>query len=214
MHHSLIITRIVLLTSLAPGQMILNDAIGNDPAKESLCALRAKHALGSFNAVPFEIDSGYIARMRSLNPDATFVAMDGITPQLIECYLSPATGRYEPVFFSPEQSFWHLIKPKQFEPAINTPVGTSMAGNACLKAAATQINRPNFDHSVYSTVVEVELGRPKYHPRAVIAGKSAERFDVAVEGMYFYRSSGPDLEAIKFTCLFSPMLELKAVRPK
>ena len=89
-----------------------------------------------------------------------------------------------------------------------------MAGNACLKAAATQINRPNFDHSVYSTVVEVALGRPRYHPGVVIAGKSAERYDIAVEGTSFYRSSGPDLDAIKFTCLFSPMLELKAVRPK
>ena len=105
MHHSLIIITIVLLTSLAPGQMVLNDAISNDPAKEGLCALRAKHALGTFDAVPFEIDSGYVARMRSLNPDATFVAMDGITPQLVECYLSPRTGRYEPVFLVLSKAF-------------------------------------------------------------------------------------------------------------
>jgi hypothetical protein len=206
----LIIAAVVLLSpSIAKAQMVRNEAIGNDPTKELLCASRA-----GGKTVPFEIDSSYVARARSSHPDITFIAIDGISPQLIECYLREGTGRYEPATSSPEQSYWHLIKPKQFEPGINTPRGISKAANVCLEAAQAKINRPNFDHSVYSAVVEVNVGSPTYHPNAQIAGKSAERYDIAVEGSSFYKSPGPDLAAIKFTCLLSPTLELKAIQLK
>jgi len=201
---------LIVFAGSATAQMTRNDAIGNDPAKERLCASRAKS-----QTVPFEIDSRYVTSERSSHPDATFIAIDGMSPQLVECYLREGTGRYEPASSSPEQSFWHLIKPKQFEPGISTPKGISMAANVCLNAARAKINRPNYDHSVYTAVAEISLGGPKYHAMAQIAGKTAQRYDIAVEGTYFYKSpSGPDLGAIRFSCLLSPMLELKGFAAK
>jgi hypothetical protein len=196
--------------SRTAAQMIQNNAIGNDPNNERLCALRAKGA-----TVPFEIDSRYVVRVRALHPDATFIAIDGISPQLVVCYLREGTGRYEPDSYSPEQSYWHLIKPKQFEPGINTQKGISMAANVCFEEARARFKHPNFDHSVYSAVVEVNLGSLLYHPGAQIAGKSAARYDIAVEGTSFYKAaSGSDLAEIKFACLLSPTLELKAIQVK
>jgi len=200
---------VFLFSTTVNAQMKRSDAIGNDPAKEQLCASRAKA-----KTLPFEIDSRYVARERLLHPDATFIAIDGISPQLVECYLREGTGLYEPASYSPEQSFWHLIKPKQFQPGINTQKGISMAANVCLEAARTRISHPNFDHSVYSDVVEINIGSPLFHPGALIAGRRAERYDIAVEGTSFYKSSGADLTAIKFTCLLSPTLELKAIQLK
>jgi hypothetical protein len=187
---------LIVFAGTATAQMMRNDAIGNDPAKERLCASRAKS-----QTVPFEIDSRYVTSERSSHPDATFIAIDGMSPQLVECYLREGTGRYEPASSSPEQSYWRLIKPKQFETGINTTKGISMASNVCLDAARAKINRPNYDHIVYTAVVEVNLGGPKYHPGAQIAGKIAQRYDIAVEGTYFYRSPpGPDLAAIRYHC--------------
>ncbi len=201
---------LVMFSGTVSAQMIRNGSIGNDPAKEGLCASRAKG-----QTVPFEIDSRYVASERSLHPDATFIAIDGLSPQLVECYLREGTGRYEPASSSPEQSYWHLIKPKQFEPGINTPKGISTAANVCLEAARTKINHPNYDHTIYTAVVEVSLGGPKYHPGAQIAGKTAQRYDIAVGGTYFYKSPpGPNLVAIRFSCLLSPMLELKGFLAK
>lgn len=200
---------LILFSCLAKAEMVRNDAIGNDPAKEKLCALRAKG-----KTVPFEIDSRYVERARSFNHDVTFVATDGISPQLVECYLRQGTGRYEPASFSPEQGYWHLIRPKQFEPGINTTKGRDMAAKVCVEAAPAKINRPNFDHSVYSPVVEIAAGGPRYHSGAIIAGMKAERYDIAVEGTAFFKSSGPDLTAVNFTCLLSPMLDIKAIQFK
>src|SRR5579863_10508819 len=94
----LIVGCLLLFSTTATAQMIRNDAVGNDPAKEKLCAART-----SGPKVPFEIDSGYVARARALHPDATFIAVDGISPQLVECFLREGTGRYEPDSYSPEQ---------------------------------------------------------------------------------------------------------------
>ncbi|HLP98767.1 MAG TPA: hypothetical protein VK149_10010 [Sideroxyarcus sp.] len=209
MHLLIIIGGLLLFTSTARAEMVRNDAIGNDPSKEKLCAARAKG-----KPVPFEIDSRYVESARSFNPDATFIAIDGANPQLVECFRLPGTGKYEPASFSPEQSYWHLIRPKQFEPGIHNSKGISMAANVCLEAAPLKINRPNLDHSVYSSVVEVHIGSPSYHPGALIAGKKAERYDIAVKGTSFYKSSGPDLLAVHFTCLLSPMLDVKAIQFK
>ena len=198
---------LTLFSCLASAEMVRNDAIGNDPAKEKLCASRTKG-----KTVPFEIDSRYVERARSFNPDVTFVATDGISPELVECHLLQGTGKYEPASFSPEQGYWHLIRPKQFEPGINTTQGRDMAAKVCVEAAPAKINRPNLDHSVYSAVAEIDAGGPRYHSGASIAGKKAERYDIAVEGTSFYKSSGPDLTAVKFTCLLSPMLDIKAIQ--
>jgi hypothetical protein len=190
--------------------MVLNTSIGNEPAKENLCALRAK-----VKPVPFLIDARYVARARSLHPDATFIATDGMSPQLIECYLREGTGKFEPDSFSPEQGYWHLPRPKQFEPGINTQAGITMAAKACLDAAPVKIARLGFDHSVYTAVVEInQSAGPLFHPGILIAGKKAERYDIAVKVTSFYKSSGPDLAAVNVSCLLSPMLDMKAIQVK
>jgi hypothetical protein len=209
MRFSLFLSVLILFSCAAKAEMVRSDAIGNNPAKEKLCASRAKG-----KTVPFEIDSKYVERARSFNPDVTFVAVDGISPQLVECYLRQGTGKFEPASFSPEKGYWHLIRPQQFKPGIKTNKGREMAANACLEAAPAKINRPNLDHSVYLAVVEIDKSGPRYHSGASIAGKKAERYDIAVEGTSFYKSSGPDLTAIKFTCLLSPMLDIKAIQIK
>jgi len=205
----LILGWLFLSSTATTAQMVRSDAIGNDLTKERLCASRTPG-----KTVPFEIDSRYVARQHSEHADATFIAIDGMSPQLVECYLREGTGRYEPAIYSREQNYWHLIKPKQFETGIGTPKGTSMAANVCTEAARTKIEHPNFDHSVYSAVVEINIGSPMYHPGAQIAGAHAERYDIAVEGKSFYSSPGPDLAVIKFTCLLSPTLTLKAIKFK
>jgi hypothetical protein len=108
--------------------------------------------------------------------------------------------------------YWHLIKPKHFEPGINTPEGISMAASVCLEAAPPKINRPNLDHSIYTSVISI--GSSLYRSGVSIAGKKAERYDVVVKGTSFYKSSGADLVAVNFTCLLSPMLEIKKIQHK
>ncbi len=212
----IVISSLLFLTSgLASAGMVLNDSIGNDPVKEKLCASRAKKTIPG-KAIPFEIDSDYVARARSFHSDATFVAIDGISPQLVECFLREGTGRYEPDSFSPEQNYWHVIKPKMFEPGINTDKGRSMAANVCMQAVQSKSNRSGFDHSVYNSVIEVPLSATGASIRAgtLIAGKKSVRYDIVVKGTSFYMTSGPDLTAINFTCLLSPTLEIKAIQFK
>jgi len=204
-----VVSCLLLSASPADAEMVLNDSIGNDPGKEKLCASRA-----GGKTVPFEIDSRYVKSARSFHPDATFIAIDGMSPQLVECYLREGTGRFEPDSYSPEQNYWHLIRPQGFKPGIDTSTGIAMAAKVCLDAVPTRINRPDFDHSVYTSVVEISIGSPLYHPGASIAGKIAERYDIAVQGTSFYKSSGPDLTAANFTCLLSPMLDVKAIQIK
>ncbi len=55
---------------------------------------------------------------------------------------------------------------------------------------------------------------PWYQPGVKVAGTKAERYDIAVEGKLFYKSSTPDLTAFRATCLLSPALEVKAVQAK
>src|ERR1700692_661208 len=121
-----------LFSSFARAEMTLSSSIGNDPAKETLCASRANSTIPG-KMVPFEIDSRYVASARARHPDVTLIAIDGISPQLVECYLREGTGRYEPVSFSPEQGYWHTIKPKGS--GIGTAKARSTAAKACLEAA-------------------------------------------------------------------------------
>ena len=132
--------------------MVLGSSIGNDPAKEKLCASRARG-----KSVPFEIDSRYVAAARSQHPDVTFVAIDGISPQLVECFLRPGTGKYEPDSLSPEQNFWHLMKPKGS--GIAAQKDRSTAIKTCLDAAIAKSNRTGLDHSVSNAIFEVDLNR-------------------------------------------------------
>jgi hypothetical protein len=207
----IVVGMLLCLAGTATGQMVRSETIGNDPAKEQLCASRAKATQGTSQTVPFEIDSGYVARSRVLNPDATFIAIGG---QLVECFLLEGSGQYGPAVISPEQWFWHLIKPRQFQPPIGTLEGDSFAMNVCRKAALAKITKQNFDHSATSLVTGVYAGSPVYHPGVLIGEKKAENYDVVVKGKAFYGPANPDLTAIAFTCLLSPMLELKAVQLK
>ncbi len=207
---------LLLFSSLASAGMILNNAIGDDPAKEKLCADRAQRTVKG-QTVPFEIDSAYVDRARSDHPDATFVVIDnGMSPQLVECFLRQGTGRFEPDSISPEQRYWHTIKPKSFDPGINTPEGEKMAANVCMKAVQSKPNRDGFDHIVYNSVIQVprRATGAAIHSGTLIAGKKAERYDIVVKGTSFYKSSKPDLTAVNFTCLLSPMLDVKAIQLK
>jgi hypothetical protein len=215
----IVISILFLKLAFANADMVSNDSIGNDPAKEKLCASRAKH-VGGGKAEPFEIDSNYVARIRSLYPDATFIVKSG---QLVQCHLREGTGRFEPDSYEPEGIHWHAIRPKGFEPGINTAKGQSMAANVCLQAALSKSNRPGLDHSVNNRVVEVQndpTGRPYHHgtralfTHALATGKKAERYDIIVEGTCFYKPANPDLTAVKFSCLLSPSLEVKAIQFK
>ena len=195
-----------VICSVALAEMVSSDSIGNDPEKMKICATRAK-----VKSVPFEIDTKYVERTRALDPETIFIASDGISPQLIECKLNAGSGKFEPSGMSPEQSFWHLPRPKQHVPGINTSKGMTEAANVCMDAVPPKINRPNFDHVIYKIVMEVGPGVPKYQPGVRYSGVVSDRYDVIVLGSAFYKTLGIDLLAINFTCLLSPLFELKAI---
>ena len=201
----------VFASMIAHGQMISNSAIQNDPAKEALCAKRAKVV-----PVPFLIDQSYVNSTRAAHPDTTFIAEDGMIPELIECRVSEDKGVYEPVSLSSEQNlYWHLVRPEQSTPGVHTAAGQLQADDVCFKAAREKVNREGFDHSFgYTTDVnEITLNvAPWYRPGVKVAGMKAERYDIAVVGKLFYNSSGPDLTAFRVSCLLSPMMEVKAVQ--
>ena len=47
--------------------------------------------------------------------------------------------------------------------------------------------------------------------RPMIAGVPVSSYDVEVTGLAYFKTSGIDLLMLEFACLYSPMLELKAV---
>lgn len=206
---------IYFLISFCPAilqaEMLRSDAIGNDPVKEKICAERAK-----IKPVPFEIDSKYIETSRAFNPDSTFIADDsGISPQLIECRVGHGNGKFGPASFSPEQGFWHLIRPKKFDPGINTVQGEKMAAKACTDVVPNKINKPDFDHITYSLVTEIKSKKGGlYYVGMPVSDKKIERYDIVVSGKSFYKTTGIDLDAVTFTCLLSPILEMKAIQIK
>lgn len=210
---SVSVCSLLLASVVAKGQMVSNSTIQNDPAKESLCAKRAK-----VNPVPFLIDQSYVASVRALHPDTTFIAEDGSIPELIECRVSESTGKYElDALDSADSSYWSLVRPQQFAPGIGTAAGQVMAAGACMKAAREKANRDGFDHSFSPTmsVYEINLDVAPWHrPGAKVAGMKAERYDISVAGKLFYKSSGPDLDAVNVSCLLSPTLEVKAIQTK
>ncbi len=197
---------------IASGQMVANNAIQNDPAKEALCATRAK-----VRPVPFLIDQNYVNSVRTAHPEATFVAEDGVIPVLVECRVNERTGVFEMDSLSYEEDlYWHLARPEPFVPETDQ-AWQQQADNVCFKAAREKVNREDFDHSFgYATdvnVITLSVG-PWYQPGARVAGMKAERWDIAVEGQLFYKSSGTDLTAYRATCLLSPGLDVKAVEAK
>ncbi|HUB51996.1 MAG TPA: hypothetical protein VL986_07610 [Terracidiphilus sp.] len=209
------LSSLAFVSTAASSQMVSNSAIQNDPAKQSICAQRA-----NIKPVPFFIDQKYVDYILSIHPDTTFIAADGVIPELIECRITESTGQFEAEAMSSEvqmmseQSYWHLARPKEYSPSIKTTAGQSKAIDVCMKAARDKANKDNFDHSFAweTDVNEITLDvAPWFRPGAMIAGTKADRYDVAVEGELFYKSTGPDLEAMRATCLLSPMLEVKSV---
>jgi hypothetical protein len=206
----------VSLSAAASGQMVSNSAIQNDSAKESLCAKRA-----NVKPVPFFIDQKYVDYVRSIHPDTTFIAADGVVPEMIECRVSESSGKYETdamsseVQMMSEQSYWHLARPQEYAPSIKTTAGQAKAAQVCFDAGHQKVGRDGVDHTFTpgTEVNEITLDvAPWFRPGRMIAGAKAERYDVAVEGEIFLKSSGADLDDVHVTCLLSPMLEVKAVQ--
>lgn len=203
----------LLITNSAFSEMLLNSQIGNDPEKERVCEMRAKG-----KKVPFEIDSNYVASARSMYPDATFIALDEGSPHLIQCNRSEATGKFQPFSWSPEQKFWSLIRPKGFEPGLNTNAGHDKVRKACKEVFLEKINRPNLERAIVDRFAkEIDKSKTIYwekRKRNQIGGKQLERYDVFIDGTAYYQTGKIDLDAIPFACLFSPMLELKSFQLK
>lgn len=211
----LLFTNTLILASMfANGQMVLNSTIQNDTAKEALCAKRANVK----KPVAFFIDQSYVDAVKAAHPDTAFIAEDGPIPELVECRVSEETGVYELASLNSDANrYWHLVRPEQFAPGIHTAAGQVQADDVCFKAARDKLNRDGFDHSFgYTTDVnEITLGAsPWYLPGVKVAGTKAERYDIAVAGRLFYKSSGADLAPFRVSCLLSPTLEVKAVEAK
>jgi hypothetical protein len=203
---------LMIANGIANGQMVSNSAIQNDPAKEALCAKRAK-----VKPVPFLIDQNYMNSVRAVHPETTFIADDGIVPLLYECRVNELSGVYELDALSYEEdSYWHLVRPEPFAPALDQ-AWQLQADDKCFKAARDKVNRPDFDYSFgFPTDVNVITlnAAPWYKPGVRVAGTKAERYDIAVVGKLFYKSSGSDLTAFRAVCLLTPAMEVKAVQAK
>jgi hypothetical protein len=185
-------------------QFVPSSEIANDPAKVKLCISRL--ALPG-KVVPFIIDKRYVEMVRATNPDTVFVAVDGASPQLVECHLRQGTGRFEPASYAPEQAHWQLHRPPQHRPSINTREGMEAATRVCLAAIQKTFGTSGSVSNVPLDAYEAATGRK-------IGGKSSERYDVEVTIRTMYTAKGPDLAVRDVTCLLSPMFELKAIQSK
>jgi hypothetical protein len=205
----------LLAAPVGHAQMIRSADLQQDTTKLSLCIDRARHGHGLTIAdqedlVPFEIDAGYLARARKEDPVATFFA---VPDTLYEC--RAGYGLYQPVWGSGESWFWHVIRPPSFQPPINTDAGSQLAANTCLKDVPQHADVPAFDHAGYHTAHDVGYLSPRVTAkptRPMIGGVPVSSYDVKVTGVAFFKTSSEiDLLTLEFTCLYSPMLELKAV---
>jgi hypothetical protein len=201
----------MILNGIANGQMVSSSAIQNDPGKEALCAKRAR-----VKPVAFMVDQNYVNLIKAAHPDTTFIAEDGTTPELVECRVNERTGVFEVDSLSYEDdAYWHLVRPDPFVPGDHNSAWQVQADDACFKAARDKVKREDFDHSFgYTTDVNVITLNvaPWYRPGVKVAGMKANRYDVAVVGKLFYKSSGADLTAFRASCLLSATLEVKAVQ--
>jgi hypothetical protein len=97
---------------------------------------------------------------------------------------------------------------------------TRKTSASILDNASNARRREKYDKRVGSTrkLQRQQLSRliPSSCPEAgnIIAGKRTERYDIAVEGKSFFRTAGPDMSAVDFTCLFSPRLASEALQLK
>jgi len=166
--------------------------------------------IGDQDLVPFEIDARYLAQSRKEDPNMTFFAT--AAGALYEC--TNWGGLYGPVSATSESWFFHVIRPPSFQPPINTDAGSRLAANACLKDVPQHTDVSTFDHASYYGAQDVGYISPRATARRTrpsIGGLPVSSYDVEVTGVAFFKTSGIDLLMLQFTCLYSPMLKLKAV---
>jgi len=164
----------------------------------------SKYRDGYFVHRSFLLDSTYLLRVRVDNPDATFIAVSnfrsGFGGRLVECSRLSG-GKFGAAIQSPEGNrYWSLIKPQQ----IRGPGWMSAAADRCRNAAERKVGDAGIERSTYSSVQEVAEGRQ-------IAGMVTEAWDVEVKGDVVLKGPGPDLPVFNFSCLLSPMLEVRSV---
>lgn len=204
----------LLSVPISYAQMIRSDALEQDTAKLNLCIDRSRHgvslAIGDQDLVPFEIDAGYLARAKKENPNVTFFA----TPSaLYECKVA-GNGLYSAASSDGENWFWHVVRPPSFQPSINTDDGAHLAANTCLRDVPKHADLQPFDHAGYFTAHDVGYLSPRLTAkptRPTVGDVPISSYDVEVDGVAYFKTSGIDLLMLEFTCLYSPMLELKAV---
>jgi hypothetical protein len=210
-HKAIYLVLTVLAVPTCRAQMIRSDALQQDTAKLNLCISRARHGpITDQDLVPFEIDARFLARARKDNPDMTFFAIPG---SLYECEVA-GNGLYGPSIAYGENWFWHVIRPPSFQPPINTVAGSQLAAKTCLNDVPQHADLPAFDHAGYYGAQDIGYISPRAMAkpgRPTIGGVAISSYDVEVTGVAYFKTSGIDLLMLEFACLYSPMLELKAV---
>ena len=214
---SLVFAGLLGICQFAVAQFVNSRDLKQDPLKLKVCMARAKVS----SVGEFEINMKYVELVRQTDPDATFVIADG---GLTECIMNAGTGKYGPFSNSGENWGWRFIKPAQFKPGYASHEGQEIEIKACGEAAKSKLNRPNFDH--YSFFIPREVPRVVVHYTAQQAANMAKGdlpllddrglpvapYDIEINGTEFYKTGGVDLEGVPVLCLFSPMLEMKAVK--
>jgi len=123
-------------------------------------------------------------------------------------------GLCGPVSATGENWFFHIFHPPSFQPPISTVAGSQLAGSTCLKDVPQHTDLSGFDHANYYAAQDVDYISRKAKARPThpsIGGVPVSSYDVEVNGVAYFKTSGIDLFALQFTCLYSPMLKLKAV---
>jgi hypothetical protein len=199
--------------------MVPSNQLQQDQTKLNLCIDRARHdrsfgiGIGNDELIPFEMDMGFVERARKENPDVTFFATTGA---LIECEVT-GIGKYGPmVRYSGATWYWKPLIPTQpsFQPSIDTWKGKRIATSKCLADLPTHADLPNFDHAGYDDPYSVGYIGSKTSSRTnypMIAGVPVSSDDVMVTGAAYFKTNTIDQIMLLYTCLYSPMLELKAV---
>jgi hypothetical protein len=206
----------VVFASTGYSQMVSSDQLKQDPAMLKLCIDRSRQSqsfgIGSAELIPFAIDKKFVERERQQYPDITFFAS---TRGLVECTVT-GTGKYGPLIIDSGGGVWKSMvpMPPMFKPSIETAQGSTIAGKECISELPAHSDLANFDHALFTRVYSVGyLGAKStdsYNP-STIAGTRVESCDVIVNGSAYFKAKSVDQTMLLYACLYSPMLELKAV---
>jgi len=197
---------LTFISGVAYAEMVPSSQIGNTKEKVNACVKRSSI---KGKQIPFEISRNYLETSKKYHPDSVFVAIDGDSPQLIECYQREDSGRFEPASISPEQKFWRVVKSREFSPGFDAFEGKKIITDACYAAVINKININDIDHPAYDNPIKATL-----NSRIVVNGVKAARDDFISSGSIFYKGTGLDLKSKNYKCILSPMLDIKAVQIK